>query len=97
MSQTGQDTINFEAATQEHAIIEAIGLKNLTNVNTATAYGACKSSWGTNNIKFMAECYCLRLWKKLLWINHKYSNAMMSMYQDFSLETTICFWNPLVP
>ena len=53
--QIGQDSTNFEAASQEYAIIEAIGLQRLSNKNNATPYGAMKTIWNKTTKTFFWE------------------------------------------
>ena len=48
--QLGQDTSNFEAASNENAVITALGLETLTNIIGASCYGEMKRSWNNFEI-----------------------------------------------
>ena len=64
--QIGQDSTNFEAASQEYAIIEAIGLQQLSNKNNATPYGAMKTIWNKNTIKIFGNSLLLNALDKAI-------------------------------
>ena len=64
--QIGQDTDNYEAALNEQAIIGAIGLENLTNINRATAYGSMKSEWSKHAVSNYGSMLLFSTLEKIL-------------------------------
>ena len=78
--QLGLDSDTFIAASKEFAVIRAIGLNYLTNINNATPYGDMKHKWGRIKIKNFGKMIMLNALRAAL-------NEMPQTYGPNDIKT----------